>query len=60
MVYEMYTTIKDITLLVLSIECLYRYIVKMNPLDLYIYYFPTKIIDDKPLDKSLQNKYDDL
>ena len=57
--------IKDFALVVLSIECFIRYIVKldivqMKLIDLYVYYNPVIINDDNELDDSLKKKYDDL
>ena len=57
--------IKDIVLIVLSFECIYRYIpsvdtVKMKLFDLYLYFNPIIINDDTKLDDSLKKKYDDL
>ena len=57
--------IKDCVLVVLSIECFLRYIVKldivqMKLIDLYVYFNPVIINDDNELDDSLKKKYDDL
>ena len=57
--------IKDVALVVLSIECFIRYIVKldivqMKLIDLYVYFNPVIINDDNELDDSLKKKYDDL
>lgn len=57
--------IKDIVLIVLSFECVYRYIpsmdtVKIKLFDLYLYFNPIIINDDTKLDDSLKKKYDDL
>ena len=57
--------IKDFALVVLSIECFLRYIVKldivqMKLIDLYVYFNPVIINDDNELDDSLKKKYDDL
>ena len=57
--------IKDCVLVVLSIECFIRYIVKldivqMKLIDLYVYFNPVIINDDNELDDSLKKKYDDL
>ena len=57
--------IKDVALVVLSIECFLRYIVKldivqMKLIDLYVYFNPVIINDDNELDDSLKKKYDDL
>lgn len=57
--------IKDFALVVLSIECFIRYIVKLNIvqmklIDLYVYFNPVIINDDNELDDSLKKKYDDL
>ncbi len=57
--------IKDIVLIVLSFECVYRYIpsvdiVKMKLFELYLYFNPIIINDDTKLDDSLKKKYDDL
>ena len=57
--------IKDFALVVLSIECFIRYIVKldivqMKLIDLYVYFNPVIINDDNELDDSLKKKYDDL
>ena len=57
--------IKDCVLVILSIECFIRYIVKldivqMKLIDLYVYFNPVIINDDNELDDSLKKKYDDL